>query len=122
MDLIWCVALSILKRKTKKENKPRVGLGLRKFMKDTKNRNQRATLFFFKGKICGTLVQNCVFKDKKNFNITINNKHKRYQLIDLHTKHKMISILKHQLAIEALIIHYHQIIQQEAYDKHYQQS
>jgi tRNA G26 N,N-dimethylase Trm1 len=39
----------------------------------------------------------------------INNKHDRYQLIDLHTKHKMISILKCQLATEALNMHYHHI-------------
>jgi ribosomal protein S6 len=51
----------------------------------------------------------------------INNKNDRYQLIDLHTKHKMISILKRQLAIEARIMHYHHIIQQEAYAKYYQQ-
>jgi hypothetical protein len=49
----------------------------------------------------------------------INNKHDRYQLIDLHTKHKMISILKRQLAIEALNMHYHHIVLQEAYNKHY---
>ncbi|KAL5676616.1 hypothetical protein ACJX0J_012747, partial [Zea mays] len=36
-----------------------------------------------------------------------------YQLIDLHTKHKMISILKRQLATKALTMHYHHIIQQE---------
>jgi hypothetical protein len=51
----------------------------------------------------------------------INNKHNRYQLIDLHTKHQMISILKRRFTTKAPFMHYHHIMQQEACDKNYRQ-